>query len=72
MLMNSDLYFDMGTPHNNNIMMTAVGPNGDPILKVWSKTQNKWIPYDTYVAIDEMLEEHGQAIRNLPDEIGRR
>lgn len=49
--------------------MTAVGPSGDPMIKVWNRRQNKWIPYDTYAAIDEMLEEHGQAIRNLPDEV---
>ena len=62
------LYFDMDHPHNVNIIMT-LSPDGTTMIKVWNRHRKTFVDYDICLAVDEMLEEHGQAIRNFPDEV---
>lgn len=63
-LFDSKLYFDLEQPHNVNIRYSII--DGRTIIEVWNKNEETWIQYDESLAISEMLQEHGDVIRNLP------
>jgi len=54
-------YFSMSEPHNRNIIMERLQ------TLVFDKTR-QWTKIDTDVAVHHMLEEHGHAIHNFPED----
>ena len=64
------LFFNPEQPHNLNVVMTPPATaDGDSVTHVFGRDR-RWSVFDTDEAILAMLSEHGDAIRNFPDEPG--
>lgn len=63
------LYFDMDASHNMNVHLP---PSKDENAIVWNRRQQEWVEYDRAKALLEMLDEHGQTVREFPDEVSHK
>jgi hypothetical protein len=66
------MYVNPDQPHNMNVIISEGGGNTEHATTTTTThvfRDRQWRLHDTGEAIAEMLEEHGEAIRNFPDEI---
>ena len=67
------MYTNHEQPHNKNVIMAVSAANDEEAGPEKATTHvyrdRQWRRHDTRDAIAEMLEEHGEAIRNFPDEL---